>query len=120
MSLETMKLEEGFKYQNQNSNSIFLPNFSDMHQAGGFATEDYDVMEKSCNNFTYCLAEKLKVDYRYPTAILKQSRMGSFLAPVAHALDIVAERSSISWATYDDGEESYSLLCRRKSCNVRR
>lgn len=98
---------------------IFV-HFLDMHQAGGFATEDYDVMEKSCNNFTYCLAEKLKVDYRYPTAILKQSRMGSFLAPVAHALDIVAERSSISWATYDDGEESYSLLCRRKSCNVRR
>ena len=90
-----------------------------MHQAGGFATEDYDVMEKSCNNFTHCLAKKLKVDYKYPEAILKQSKMGEFFAPVAHALDMVAEKSSFSLTTFEENDETYSLLCRKK-CKVRR
>ena len=93
--------------------------FSDMHQFGGFATEDYDVMEKSCNNFTYCLAKKLKVDYKYPTAIMKQSQMGEILAPLAHALDMVAEKSSVSLTTYEENEETFSLLCRKK-CRVKK
>ena len=67
--------------------------FSDMEEFGGFAYNDYDVMERSCNTFTAALAKNLGFEDRYPASILQQSKIGEFFAPVVHALDIVAETS---------------------------
>ena len=58
-----------------------------MDNHGGFSYSEYDVMDRSCNTFTYELAKRLELNEKYPLAILKQSKMGECLAPIAHALD---------------------------------
>ena len=70
-----------------------------MNQYGGFAYSDYDVMDKSCNTFTYQLSKRLNLADRYPMGILNQSKMGEFLAPVVHAIDVLAVSSGLASAS---------------------
>ena len=62
---------------------------SDMNQYGSFSYSDYDVMDRSCNTFTYELSKRLHLSEKYPVGILNQSKMGELLAPVVHAIDIL-------------------------------
>ena len=64
--------------------------FVDMDQFGGFSYSDYDVMNRSCNTFTYELSKRLGVSDKYPMGILHQSKLGEFLAPVVHAINVLA------------------------------
>ena len=63
--------------------------FTDMNQYGSFSYSDYDVMDRSCNTFTYELSKRLHLSEKYPVGILNQSKMGELLAPVVHAIDIL-------------------------------
>ena len=67
-----------------------------MNQRGGFSYTDYDVMDRSCNTFTYELSKRLNLAEKYPIGILNQSKMGEFLAPVVHAIDILAAAAGFS------------------------
>ena len=60
-----------------------------MNQYGSFSYSDYDVMDRSCNTFTYELSKRLHLSEKYPVGILNQSKMGELLAPVVHAIDIL-------------------------------
>jgi hypothetical protein len=62
---------------------------SDMNEYGSFSYSDYDVMDRSCNTFTYELSKRLHLSEKYPVGILNQSKMGELLAPVVHAIDIL-------------------------------
>ncbi len=65
-----------------------------MHSAGGgFSPSDYDVMDRSCNTFTLALTRRLGLESRYPRAVLKQSRIGEALSPVARWIDRVCTKS---------------------------
>ena len=37
-----------------------------MNQRGGFSYTDYDVMDRSCNTFTYELSKRLNLAEKYP------------------------------------------------------
>lgn len=67
-----------------------------MDQFGGFSYSEYDVMDRSCNTFTYELAKRLYLSEKYPMGILHQSKLGEFFAPVVHALDVLAASSGFS------------------------
>jgi hypothetical protein len=94
-----------------------------MDEFGGFSYTDYDVMEKSCNNFTAALAKRLGVDDNYPIAILNQSKLGEILAPVVHALDLVAS-GSYEIDEFEENPRTFltsSLRMKKlKSSNLRR
>lgn len=64
-----------------------------MDEFGGFSYSEYDVMDRSCNTFTYDLSKRLHLSGKYPMGILHQSKLGEFLAPVVHALDVLASSS---------------------------
>ena len=68
---------------------MFIDFISDMNQYGSFSYSDYDVMDRSCNTFTYELSKRLHLSEKYPVGILNQSKMGELLAPVVHAIDIL-------------------------------
>ena len=62
----------------------------------GFAAQDYNVMENSCNTFTEEVARRLDVLDNYPAAIHTQTRLGEILCPVVKALDYIPESRSPS------------------------
>ena len=73
---------------------------TDMNQYGSFSYSDYDVMERSCNTFTYELSKRLHLSEKYPVGILNQSKMGELLAPVVHAIDILGQDHLLSsWSS---------------------
>ena len=73
---------------------------TDMNQYGSFSYSDYDVMDRSCNTFTYELSKRLHLSEKYPVGILNQSKMGELLAPVVHAIDILGQDHLLSsWSS---------------------
>ena len=71
-----------------------------MNQYGSFSYSDYDVMDRSCNTFTYELSKRLHLSEKYPVGILNQSKMGELLAPVVHAIDILGQDHLLSsWSS---------------------
>ena len=94
----------------------FLHILQEMDNQGGFSIRDYDVMDRSCNTFTFELAKRLELSEKYPMAILKQSKMGEFLAPMVHAVGgVLGELSgSGSIVSEEDTEVEAQPSCFRK------
>ena len=84
----------------------FLRLLQEMDNHGGFSYSDYDVMERSCNTFTFELAKRLELSEKYPMAILKQSKMGEFLAPMVHALGVLGDFSGSGSIVSEENNES--------------
>ena len=84
----------------------FLRLLQEMDNHGGFSYSDYDVMERSCNTFTFELAKRLELSEKYPMAILKQSKMGEFLAPMVHALGVLGDFSGSGSIVSEEDNES--------------
>ena len=96
----------------------FLRLLQEMDSHGGFSLTDYDVMERSCNTFTFELAKRLELSEKYPMAILKQSKMGEFLAPMVHALGVLGDFSGSGLnVSEEDNETQPAPSCFRKRQN---
>ena len=87
-----------------------------MDQAGGFSYTDYDVMDRSCNTFTYELTKRLRLDDKYPHGILNQSKFGEILAPVVHAIDLFLLGSGLNKTCSDcqDDKNEFAPSCIRR------
>lgn len=89
-----------------------------MDQFGGFSYSDYDVMDRSCNTFTYELSKRLHLSTKYPMGILHQSKLGEFLAPVVHALDVLAASSGFGSGCLGCKNDENTPSCIRKNSAV--
>nr|XP_040578633.1 deSI-like protein At4g17486 isoform X2 [Lepeophtheirus salmonis] len=46
----------------------------------GFSPSNYNVMNRSCNNFTHHVALKLGLEEKYSNGVMRQIRMGEWMA----------------------------------------